>query len=171
MAATYLLIEGKTLSSNQASVTFSSIPQTYTDLKLVLSARANGSSNWQIALTQFNTDTTASNYPSIILYGFNSSTGSQTANQWGGGYVPNSTQTANVFSNTSAYITNYSANGISKSVFIDSVAENNSNTMAPQQLSTMRWTGTSPITQIIITPDNGSFVSNSTFYLYGIKNS
>lgn len=169
MPTTMQLISAQTLTSATGSVTFSSIPQTFTDLKVVISARANGSSNWQIGVTQFNTDTTAGNYPSIILYGYNSSAGSQTANQWGGGYVPNSTQTANTFSNTETYITNYAANGVAKSISVDSIAENNATNYGPLQLTAMRWSGTAPITQIVFTPDNGSFVAGSSFYLYGIS--
>ena len=44
MPATYTLIASNTLSSAAASVTFSAIPATYTDLVLRYSARSDGAS-------------------------------------------------------------------------------------------------------------------------------
>ena len=41
MATTYTLITSQTLASSAASVTFSSIPSTYTDLVLRVSARTD----------------------------------------------------------------------------------------------------------------------------------
>jgi hypothetical protein len=65
MAVTYEPISTNTLGSNTATVTFSSIPQTYTDLVLVV----NGvqSANQYVAI-RFNGDTT-SNYSQTRLYG------------------------------------------------------------------------------------------------------
>ena len=57
MPATYTLIASNTLSSNTTTVTFSSIPATYTDLVLRLSGRINVSA-WSAALTiRFNGNT------------------------------------------------------------------------------------------------------------------
>ena len=41
MANTYTLIEAKSLNTTTASITFSSIPQTYTDLLVLVSARGD----------------------------------------------------------------------------------------------------------------------------------
>ena len=45
---TYTLINSNTLGSATASVTFSSIPATYTDLLLIISAGVDGATNTQI---------------------------------------------------------------------------------------------------------------------------
>jgi hypothetical protein len=63
MANTYELIEAQTLGTTATSVTFSSIPGTYTDLKLVASVRTAWASdtNDQLLEFRFNGDT-GSNY-------------------------------------------------------------------------------------------------------------
>jgi hypothetical protein len=77
------------------------------------------------------------------------------------------TSTANTFSNIEAYIPNYTSSN-QKSVSIDAVGETNG-TEIYMQLTAGLWTGTAAITSIEIVP-SGSFVSGSSFYLYGIKN-
>jgi len=169
MPANYVLLEKVTLSANAASVVLDNIPQTgYTDLKVVLSTRCNGSSNWQTNVMQLNTDSTATNYPQKVLQAYSSTVDSFSVNQWGEGLSPNATQTANTFSNTEIYISNYSASGTTKSISTDSVVEGNSTTLVPMVISASRWAGTDPITTITFTPDNGSYLANSTFYLYGL---
>ena len=65
MPATYEPIATTTLSSAASTITFSSIPATYTDLKWVLVAKGTGSGN---LLLRFNSDT-AANYSSTWLEG------------------------------------------------------------------------------------------------------
>jgi hypothetical protein len=79
MANTYKLIEARTLNSNQTSITFSSIPQTYTDLLIKASTRnlASNSSGINIYL---NSTTPGSQYKEVRLYGTGSATGSDTGN-------------------------------------------------------------------------------------------
>lgn len=73
MAITYTAISSQTISgSSTTAVTFSSIPQTYTDLIIVWNGGA--SANGQIYLT-FNGDT-ASNYSDTNMYGTGSAAGS-----------------------------------------------------------------------------------------------
>jgi hypothetical protein len=68
MPATYEPIATTTLGSAAASITFSSIPATYTDLKLVMVSRSTRSNTVDPLIVQFNGDTT-SNYSYINLRG------------------------------------------------------------------------------------------------------
>ena len=71
--ATYTPIASQTLGSAAASITFSSIPGTYTDLRLVLTGAT--SVGGDALVLQFNADT-ATNYSSTILSGYGSSASS-----------------------------------------------------------------------------------------------
>lgn len=66
MPSTYEPIATTTLGSAQATITFSSIPATYTDLRLILVA--TGSSAGSQVKMQFNSDT-ATNYSQTYVYG------------------------------------------------------------------------------------------------------
>ena len=71
MAVTYDKIATTTLSSAASSITFSSIPATYTDLRIIF--RQLSSSNQSVLW--FNSDT-ANNYSYTTMYGSGTSTGS-----------------------------------------------------------------------------------------------
>jgi hypothetical protein len=170
MGANYVLLQRVTVNSaNAASVVFSNIPTSgYTDLKIQISSRCNGTSNWQVNYIKFGSDTTASNYPTRMVYAFGSTVGSFTGNQWAG-YSTNGVATANTFAQTDVYITNYSVNGLTKTLTFESHAPNNSTTLTPINAGTMIYNGSSsPISQITLTPDNGSYLSGSSFSLYGL---
>ena len=80
------------------------------------------------------------------------------------------TALANTFSNCSVYVPNY-AGSTNKSFSADLTAENNT-TGTNMQLVAQLWSDTSAITSLVFVPGNGTnFVSGSSFYLYGIKNS
>ena len=171
MANTFELIQAQTLTSAQSSVTFTAIPQTYTDLKLVYSARNSGSADpWYQVLIQFNSDTTAANYPYRYLFGLSSGAGSGNGNQ-AIGYSVSSSATASTFSNGEIYITNYTNTTVDKSMSGDVVNENNSTTNIMALYAT-KWQGTPDnIDSITLTQNANNFVQYSSFYLYGIKNS
>jgi hypothetical protein len=168
MANTYTLIEGKTLGSSTASVTFSSIPQTYTDLLLKVSAR----SDWSNAI---NSDSlivrpngSSSNLNSIRLYGSGSAAGSDTND--GVNFIANANSTASTFGSTEIYIPNYTLSNY-KSISSDSASETNATTVYMGLFATL-WSNTAAITSIQLLPQNGTnLVQYSTFYLYGISNS
>jgi hypothetical protein len=167
MANTYTLIEAKTLTTTTASVTFSSIPATYTDLKIMWSGRTTNSgvvSGTTLTLNGSNTDSTK------YLQGDGSAAASGSSATLNAGVADGNTATASTFSNGDVYIPNYTSTN-SKSFSVDAVTENNA-TSAYTYLGASLSTLATAITTITIAPnDASSFVQYSTFYLYGIKNS
>ena len=170
MTTTYTLIAKQTVGSGGASsVTFSSIPNTFTDLKLVMSGRDDSSSNnWNLVKIQFNTDTTSGNYTYKLVGGFGSTAYSASGNQLAS-YLTSNARTANTFGNNEIYIPNY-AGSTAKSFSSDSVTEGNGSSYEIMGLWAGLWSGTSAINQIVLSPDAGNFAEFSTFYLYGISN-
>jgi hypothetical protein len=169
MANTYELIASNTVGSGgAATVTFSSIVGTYTDLVIKASLRTNrGDDAIDGLVLQFNGDTGA-NYTNREIFGSGSTVGSNTAVRVG--LIDGSLATSNTFSSTEIYIPNYAGSN-NKSVSADSVTENNA-TAAYQTLDAFLWSNTSAITSILFKQSNGTaFVQYSSFYLYGIKNS
>ncbi len=157
-------------SGGAASVTLpatGTIPQTYTDLKLVYSARATVAGTQEFINISFNGNT--SNYSLRSLQGDGSAASS---NNWSFrwiGYAVGSTATASTFSNGELYIPNYTSSNY-KSFSGDNVAERN-DTNAQSILTANLWSDTAAITSIALSVQGGSnFVEGSTFYLYGISN-
>lgn len=165
MANTYTAIATVTVGSGGASdITFSSIAQSYTDLKIVLSARNTTAS--LDCLLNFNGSN--SNLSRRALYGNGSSAASFAAND---GYVivvTQSTDTSNTFGNTEVYIANYTSSN-NKSFAVESVTENNA-TQAYTFLQAGLWSNTAAITSITLS-SGSTFAQYSTATLYGIKNS
>ena len=168
MAVTYSLISKNILSSSQTSITFSSIPSTYTDLKIVVSARGSRSAINEGVNMSFNGSTSSFTYKALQGNGASASSFSGTV-----GYFTDTdgdTATANTFGNGEVYIPNYASSN-NKSYSADSVGETNATTIYSQLVAGL-WSNTAAITSITFTPTVGpNFLSGSSFYLYGIKNS
>lgn len=174
MANTYQLIASNTVGSGGAAdVTFSSIPATYTDLKLVMSARCNNAAVPDDIVYQFNGDTISGRYSYKFLAGdgatpSSSGNGSTTFNYYG--IIPAATATTNTFSNSDLYIPNYAGSN-QKSSSVDATMENNAATSYSSLIASL-YNQTTAISSIkIYSAAANSFVQHSTFYLYGIKNS
>ena len=166
--ATYTLISSVTVGSGgAASIGFSSIPSTFTDLQIFISARTNATeaSGGYYNTVKFNGVST--NITSRYLYGTGAGAGSGNASDIYTYNAP-SNYTASTFASTSIYIPNYTSANY-KSVSIDDVIETNA-TGSPSELLAGLWSNTAAITQIDFTPAGGSFVQYSTAYLYGISN-
>ena len=167
MAITYEPISTTTLGSDTASVTFSSIPGTYTDLILVTNVSVTVNDN--AVRLQFNNDT-ASNYSTTTVYGDGSSAASNRASNvtsiYSSFYVdPN----ANVGHNTISQIMNYSNSTTYKTV-IGRANRATANNFPGAEAVAGLWRSTSAITEIdILTAAGGNFKTGSTFSLYGIK--
>ena len=167
MPTTNQLISAQTLTSVTGTVTFSSIPQTFTDLKLLVSARLTGNDQW--FRLGFN-DSTSGYRDKYLLLLEGTSVGSNSAGDQPplAGTAIQSNMTANTFSNVEVYIPNYTSS-IRKSYFSDGVGENNSTSVYSGFFSLI-WDNTSAINKLNITcQGTSSFAIGSSFYLYGIS--
>jgi hypothetical protein len=171
MANTYVAIQTVTVGSGgSASMAFTSIPQTYTDLIVKVSARTDeAAADWSQSNITFNGSST--NYTNRYLVGTGSaaSSGSVGTTFVYGGRGTGATATANTFGNSEVYIPNYTSANY-KSVSTDEVTENNA-TAALTFFNAGLWSNTAAITSLTITAQSCNFVQYSTATLYGIKNS
>jgi hypothetical protein len=170
MPVTFTKIASSTVGSGgAASIDFTSIPSTYTDLVIKVSARGAAAGQWLDLTAKFNSSTTG--YTQRYVYG----TGSAAASNSGGysagyaGHAVGTSATASTFSNVEVYIPDAFSSNI-KSFSFDSVTENNATT-ALTMLGASLWSNTSAITSILLELPGTSFVQYSTATLYGIKNS
>jgi hypothetical protein len=168
---TYTKIASSTVGAGGASsVTFSSIPATYTDLVIKISARQNVA--YANAYLQFN-GSSGANYSYRRLRSDGSGTSSATASSQTSAdifaSVNRSSSTANTFSNAEIYIPNYTSANF-KSFSIDAVNENNA-IAADAALGADLWSQTAAITSVTLLADSGAaYTQYSTFTLYGISN-
>ena len=170
MANTFIKIQTITVGSGGvANVEFTSIPQTYTDLLILISMRTTRSATVDAINVGFNGG--YSNLTSRELYGSGTGVGSGTdpsSNYVG--YVSGDTATGSVFGNGAIYIPNYTSANF-KSSSGDSVSENNGS-QSFQSFEANLFSNTAAITSIKL----ASYLSNnlmqySTATLYGIKSS
>jgi hypothetical protein len=171
MANTFTKIASVTVGSGgAASIDFTSIPSTYTDLVVKHSNRytSNGDAS---SYLRFNSDS-GNNYSRKILFGDGGSAGSSQGSSLNLGYagaVGLSTFTVNTFSSNDVYIPNY-AGSTQKSWSVDGVSETNAATAYILYAANL-WTSTSAITSITLLPPGGTFVQYTTATLYGISKS
>ena len=171
MANTFELIASSTVGAGgAASIDFTSIPSTYTDLCVKICSRLTSAAYTQSLTMQFNGST--SGYSSKNLRG-NGSAASSVSDVYGTdeiylGELPAASATSNTFGNGDIYIPNYAGSAY-KSVSCDIVTEDNQ-TLAYAYLTAGLWSNTSAITSIKLIPNAGNFVQYSTAYLYGVKN-
>ena len=159
MAATYTPIASITLGATASSVTFNSIPQTYTDLVLIISTKNTSTGNY--ILTRYNSDS-GTNYSQTRILG----TGSVAA----------SNRDANDNSFALMYQTNTTDPGICVlNIFNYSNTTTNKTAISRDNfaadttfLRVGMWRNTSAITNISLTINGGNFDTGSTFNLYGI---
>ena len=171
--ATYTLINSNVLSSSAASVTFSSIPATYTDLVVRLSIRTDLANFYDADRIYFNGSAATTNYSYTWLRGLGSGTpssGSQTSGDAGTGlHSEGNTATSNTFSSGEVYISNYSTSA-SKPFSFFNLGENNS-TSARMGVAANLFSSSAAISSITFYPLEGTnYLSTSSFYLYGISN-
>jgi hypothetical protein len=156
---TYEAIFTETLASAQATVTFSSIPSTYTDLVLV----ANGNSSALVdTYLRFNSDSTSGLYSTTRLYGNGSTAASDrysgSNNQILAGDFNTSSNTVTIIQ-----INNYSNTTTNKTALIRS---NVASSIVFANVGL--WRNTAAISTVTMSTSSGTFSIGSTFSLYGI---
>jgi hypothetical protein len=156
-----------------ASVTFSSIPQTYKHLQIRTLVRSTGGGGSYNAIVNFNGDTTVGNYP--LHYLFSSGSGVPTS-----GYsasdagiaiarATGGASLANVFGVGIADIVDYTNTNKKKVVKVLLGQDDNGTSTKIQLFNSGLWTNTSAITSMTISVGGGSLAQHTSIALYGIK--
>jgi len=167
MANTHELIRTITLTGTQANIDFTSIPQTYTDLKMVFSCRSNDTqvNGGNFFYFQFN-NTGFTGLSGKYMGSNATSTNTGTSSPYG--FMVPSDFTANVFSSGEFYMPGYTSSN-NKTYAITSANENNA-TLTNMNFFGGTWANTAAVTSIKLVPYSGSFVQHTSASLYGIKN-
>lgn len=161
--ATYEPIATQTLASAASSITFSSIPATYTDLRLSLSVITANAGN-QIFM-RFNSDT-ATNYSRTGLYGDGSSAGSFGVTNQTYIFLNSNGLSTTIPSFYTVDIFSY-AGGTFKTSLITSSEDRNGSGSTIQQVGL--WRSTAAINSVSFTTDTGNWASGTIATLYGIR--
>ena len=159
-------------SGGVSSVSLTSIPATFTDLVVKISARTNRSSVTDGLGYYYNSDTTSARYTAKQLTGTGSAVQSTSYNPYNDEniYVSGNNATASTFSATELYIPNYAGSN-QKTSSVDSAGENNA-VSSFMNIGAALYNQTTAITSINFIPITGTLIMQySTFTLYGIKNS
>ena len=170
MATTYVKIATVTVGSGgSAAMDFTSIPSTYTDLLVKISARtATASVNDNVSIRP-NGNTT--NRTARRLYGTGASALSDSLTDIVVGNIAGANATANTFGNAEFYLPNY-AGSTNKSFSTDGANESNTGSGVYMSMVAGLWSSSAAITSLNLYTESGSnFVQYSTATLYGISKS
>lgn len=167
MPATFDYI-AKASPSGVAAFQFTSIPQNYTDLVILASARVTSASD----ITAMQANGNNSNYSSVYYEGSGNTIGTGTAEiSYRMGYI-NGTNHANMWSADIIHIFNYSNSNVYKTVISENRYPATKGSTQPfmTQFKAGLWKNTAAITSLTIgTANGGSYASGSTYTLYGIR--
>lgn len=183
MANTYTLIQSVTVGSGgAATISFGSIPQTYTDLAILGSVRSTSTTSntgeYDVMAYRFNATTSGYTAKVIEANGTTAVSSSQTTatGSGGGTYgrisdggINNSLSGTSIFSSFNMYIPNY-AGSTNKSWSLEYVSERNVTATYSGMVAGL-WSNTAAITEITFALLVANYAQYSSFSLYGIKNS
>ena len=159
-------------SGGASSITFSSIPQTFTHLQIRGIGR--GTTSFSAGLSyymQFNGDT-GNNYISHQVYGDGSTASSQASalrgNTLASQVFADSSAGSNVFGDVIVDILDYTNTNKNKTIKVLGGFDNNGSGRV--SLNSSLWLNTNAITSIVVSTD-GNLVQYSSFQIYGIQSS
>ena len=158
---TYVALDTRTLSSITNTITFNSIPQTYTDLILVCSSNCNSGTDYPRIRVGTGGTISTTGYSNTQIYG----TGSA------GTSFRETSQTGFVFATYPAtsvrVVTTFQFQNYSNTTTYKTVLMRDNNPAGNVTAAAMLWQNTGAINTIELFLTN-NFVSGSTFTLYGI---
>jgi hypothetical protein len=168
---TYALIASTSGATTSAGYTFTSIPNTFTDLKLVLFMRANSNTGYSVQGLTFNGDTTSTLYNSFMSGNLGGDYSQQIVGT-GAMYIGRGTSNddaAGFFSSLEIDIINYQSNKF-KSAICKTSGNPGATGTNNVLIGTGHWRNTDVITSLNIKDGNGgSYIAGSRASLYGIK--
>lgn len=173
MATTFIQIASTTLGADAASITFSGIPSTYTDLYIIGTYRgANASVNSNL-WARYNNDS-AANYGWSYIYGNN---GTASATSTGGANYdlmiyggPGNTNTSTYWSSFWSYIGDYQKTTAKQTLtFSTRITPNNTGDSYATGHGG-QWRSSSAITSIVYVNSTGSnILAGTSITIYGIS--
>lgn len=168
MAVTYEPIATANGNGSGTSISFSSIPSTYTDLRVIIQATSPGAGQYVSPAIQFNSDT-AANYGQTLIWGDGSTTGSYRANSANKMYagpqqvgVQNTNPCIGIVD-----IFSYANTTTFKTGLVDASVDNNGSGSV-ERLVTV-WRSTSAINAITVISQGDPFSTSTIVTIYGIK--
>lgn len=172
MPSSRILIASNTLTGTAASVTFSSIPATYQDLILQISARSDNASNTTNIYVTLSSDT-GSNYSETLVRGDGTTAYSDRFSNitpfFRSLQTVGNSATSNTFSSVELYFPKYTTSANKPASFF-SITENNA-TAASLRAGAGLWRNSAAISSILIEQIGSNFMTGSSFWLYGLKSS
>jgi len=163
MPTTYEPIATTTLGSAATGITFSSIPATYTDLRVVLVGTTDSANSG----VRFNSDT-ATNYSETTLQGDGSSATSTRTTS--GTYIKTNGNVAFGYTLPALMEVNiFSYAGSTFKTVLSRVSNDQNGSGATDSVVGL-WRSTSAITTVYVFAAGGSLQTGTTATLYGIKN-
>ena len=172
LGGSYESIQTYTLTGNQTSVTFSSIPSTYKHLQVRLTAKTDRALNRDTALLTFNSDT-GTNYAAHALFGDGSTAQAQYAPATSSialYRVAGNTSATNVFGTLIIDVLDYTSTN--KKTTVRALGGVDLNGAGEMWLNSGLWlnTASAAISTLTLAPGNATnFMQYSSFALYGIK--
>ena len=155
------------LGSPESSVTFSSIPGTFRNLRLKITASNSGSSGSEDIHVQFNGDS-GSNYDWILMYGGQGGGNQSSYGQTAGAIssLPDTTGASNSAGSCDATIFDYARTQFLKNYIATTFRPNSSSNQFVMD-HCGDWRSTAAITSIVLLAASGNFIVGSVFSLYG----
>ncbi|CAB4173660.1 hypothetical protein UFOVP1255_8 [uncultured Caudovirales phage] len=158
-------------AGGSATISFTSIPGTYTHLQIRAICRdTNATTSTVGATAQFNSDTGA-NYTQHVLYGTgaaDASAGTASTTTLSIGNYPKGSETANAFGTFICDILDYGNTNKYKTVR-SLMGYDGNNTNGILGMRTGLWMNTAAVTRIDISSASTAFAQYSSFALYGVK--